>query len=270
VRSFNIVDDASGLQISNPVFGPTNPDFRRRDLNVVPVIQKVNGQLADRVQALAGVFTQTFGVWTVPVTIDGDGNATEPDPSAPTTFKQGMNGYRSGHIGFYSASTDTMYTLLLGGISYQYHDAASGQIMSDPNIPFVNDVTLVADHDGEMTQYLLSTQFPTITAASNGQPLLLGTLSEFFLRDGIATYENGVIDLDALNGPTLVGWLFGGIASDAPNGGKTVASNAMFPIVITPVPEPSQFAAIALIAFGLAGAHTTCLRRNAKRKHRTV
>jgi hypothetical protein len=241
IRSFTIVDDGVNLSVSNPLASAVQEDFRRRDLNVVPVIRRENGQLVEKLQALAGVFTPSFGAWTVPVTIDANGAATQPNPAAAGTFKQGMNGYRTATLGLYSATADTMHTLLLGGISYQYFDPASGEVLNDFNLPFVSDATdIVTDADGRMTQHLLPSSFPAIPSANTGQPLLLGTETEFFLKDGIATYSNGVIDLDALAGPTLVGWLYGGIAADLPNNGPTVASNAVFPVIITPgiVPEP--------------------------------
>ncbi len=225
---------------------PQQDDFRRRDLNVVPIIQNVGGQLLQKTQALAGVFTPSFGTWTVPVTIDASGNATEPDPTATSTFKQGMNTYRSANIELYSAKTDTMHTLLLGGISYEYYDSSSQQILADGELPYINDGTdVVTNASGKMTQYLLSTTFPSIASPTNGSPLLFGAETEFFLKDGIATYSNGVIDLDAITGPTLIGYLFGGIAADASNGGDTTASDELFPVMITPVPEPS--AAILII-----------------------
>jgi hypothetical protein len=245
VRTFTIADTPASLSVSNIIYHTPQDDFHRRDLNVVPIIQNQGGQLVQKVQALAGVFTPSFGTWTVPVTIDADGNATEPDPLATGTFKQGMNSYRAAHIELYSASTNTMHSLQLGGISYLYYDPASHATAEDPEIPYINDLTdIITDAAGHTTQYLLPASYPSIAAPTNSSPLLFGAEAEFFLKDGIATYSNGVIDLDALSGPTLIGYIFGGIAADAPNGGMTSASNELFPVIVTPVPEPTAIVTV--------------------------
>ncbi len=266
VRTFEIVDDGTTLAITNAVAHPASDDYRRRDLNVVPTITSGTGGPVAGLQALSGVFTPSFGVWTVPVSIDADGNATQPDPAAPTTFKQGMNGYHSAVLSLYSANDDTMHQLLLGGISYQYYDAATGLVMDDAQIPFISSVTdVVTTPDGVMSQHLLDVAFPAILAPSNGEPYLLGANATFFPADGITTYANGVIDLDALTGPTLVGWVFGGIAADAPNHGVTVGSNAMFPVIITPVPEPSAAFLLAAVACGGVAFIRPMARRRLRR-----
>lgn len=246
VRSFSIIDDGTNLSVFNSVLHPAQADFRRRDLNVVPILKKQNGVVIEKVQALSGVFTESFGAWTVPVTIDDQGNATQPDPAGANTFKQGMNGYRCASIGLYSAQRDEMHTLLLGGISYQYFNASTGQILSDPNMPFVNDCTdVVIDAAGNMTQHLLGDLFPEILSPTTNQPYLLGAETRFFVADHVATFANGVIDLDALSGRTLIGYLYGGIAAVQPNNGPTVGSNALMPVYIT-VPEPACMFVICL------------------------
>ena len=108
-----------------------------------------------------------------------------------------MNGYRCASVNLYSARENTSHTLLLGGISYQYLDPADGQIKGDVNCHSSAACTdIVTDSSGKMTQYLLPSGFPDIVSPSTNQPLLLGTETEFYLKDGIATYANGVIDLE--------------------------------------------------------------------------
>jgi hypothetical protein len=265
VRTFNIVDDGVNLSLGSATYGAVNSDYRRRDLNVVPSIRKENGQTVEKMTALSGVFTTSFGAWTVPVNIDDNGNASEPDATNTATFKQGMNGYRCASINLYSAVSNTSHTLLLGGISYQYVDPTDGQIKGDAQLPFISSCTdIVTDGNGNVTQHLLPGGFPAIVSPNTGQPLLLGAETEFFLRDGIPAYANGVIDLDALTGPTLIGWLFGGIAAEQPNGGPTFGSNAVFPVVISPnlIPEPN--AAVAALFVMVMHCFLTRLRVNPK------
>ncbi len=250
VRSFNIVDDGTNLSLGNVVSHAQNADYRRRDLNVVPILKKQNGQIVEKMQALSGVFTQSFGAWTVPVTIDDQGNAVQPDPTSASTFKQGMNGYKCATIGLYSAERDEMHTLLFGGISYQYFNPLTNQIEEDVNLPFMNDCTdIVIDANGNMTQHLLGNLFPEIISPDTNEPFLLGAETQFFLADGIVAYANGVIDLDALTGRTLIGYLYGGIAAIQPNNGATYGSNALMPVWINPsVPEPSALLGLVVFA----------------------
>jgi len=71
VRSFDIVDDGTDLSIAN--LTTTTPDdaYRRRDLNVFPLLKRQpDNTIAPGLEALSGVFTTTNGAFTVPVAID--------------------------------------------------------------------------------------------------------------------------------------------------------------------------------------------------------
>ncbi len=116
------------LRATRPAAGAADPNYRRRDLNIVPRIR--DGNDAGWV-ALSGVFTLGGGAWTVPVDIDLDGTPSMPDPANPGTFKQAMNGYAAANFGLYSPSSRAMYTLLLGGISFGFFQ--NGVFMTDPN-----------------------------------------------------------------------------------------------------------------------------------------
>lgn len=241
VRSFQILDDANGLRIEDYHQTEPNEAFHRRDLNVVPTISRNSqGDLEKGLLALSGVFTYSDGAWTVPVEIDAEGNATMADPASADTFKQGMNNYTSATISAYSESTGEMHSLLLGGISLQYFDELTGSLVRDDALPFINQITdVVQDEEGHFEQFLVPEQFPVLFDG-DGQQLRFGANAEFMLSPELNAYGNDVIDLDSLKGPTLVGHIFGGIASNAGNGGSSVASNMIFRVVITPtnVPEP--------------------------------
>ncbi|HEX2474226.1 MAG TPA: hypothetical protein VHK01_05750 [Lacipirellulaceae bacterium] len=257
VRSFTIVDDGKTLSITNPTSTTPDPNYRRRDLNVFPVIQPGNGDALDEgLVVLSGVFTPppNIGAWTVPVEIDSAGNPTMPDPTSPATFKQGFNNYHSAKLGLFSEASGEMHELLFGGISLQFVDTDTMQTVTDDALPFINDITsIVIDSAGNYSQHWLG-QFPTISDLE-GKRLRFGANAEFFLADGIETFANGVIKLDELNGATTLGYIFGGIIANGPHTrsgdppATSSASNIMFTVVYVPVPEP-RTAVLALVALG--------------------
>jgi hypothetical protein len=259
VRSFDIVDDGTTLAIANATQTPIISAYRRRDLNVVPRLKPDGmGGVEEGLVVLSGVFTSSFGVWTVPVEIDASGNPTMASPALPETFKQGFNGYHSAKLGMYSEATGAMHEVLFGGISLQYYDEASGQVMTDDGMPFVNDVTSVMiDANGVYSQHHLGF-FPEILDVQ-GKRWRFGANAEFFAGAGIPTFDNGVIDLDQLTEETSLGFIFGGIATNGPHtqGNPDVTSTAsyrVFEVVYTPVPEASSLvlaaAGFAAVGFG--------------------
>jgi hypothetical protein len=84
--------------------------------------------------------------------------------------------------------------------------------------------------------------------------LRFGANAEFFLAPGVPTYDNGVIKLDELTTQTTLGYIFGGLFANAPNtqgvaGAVSGASNEIFTVVFTPVPEPAG--CLLMLAGGL-------------------
>jgi hypothetical protein len=242
VRSFDIYDNGTYLAISNYSQTPQVADYRRRDLNVFPVLSADgNGGVKQGLVALSGVFTSGFGVWTVPVTINESGVPTMADPNADSTFKQGFNNYHSAKLGLYSESQQQMSEVLFGGISLQSRDPISGQVTTDDGLPFVNDITAVSiNAAGEFSQRHLG-YFPTIIDQA-GNAWRFGANGEFFLAPGINTFSNGVINADSLSNETVLGYLFGGIMTNGPHtrgfpNVTSTASNFFFEVVYTPVPE---------------------------------
>jgi len=229
IRRFWINDDGEHLSIMPKHDPVTFPDYRRRDLNVVPIMRHNKPAYV----ALSGVFTLDTGVWTVPITIFPDGSSFEPNPQDPNTFKQAMNHYDSAVIGLYSTSSQTMYEVLPGGISFGFF--SGGVFMTSPFIPFINQVTTIKiDKHDNYTQYLMNNEYPFIasTGSNPGNQLLFGANAKFFVREGIATYHNGVIQLDRIKGPTVVGYIVGGIMSTKPNT-DTITDSTASPYVFT-------------------------------------
>lgn len=221
VRRFRLIDNGVELAVvpKHPIPRVPNPNYRRRDLNVVPIIQKVKEYYIPMFTALSGVFTLDTGVWTVPVLIYPDGSSSMADPNDPETFKQGMNNYVSATIGLYSKKMGDMFEILLGGISFGFFE--NGVFTTDSEIPFINQVTTVKiNKKGEFKQYLMDNQYPRIISKgpNPGNPLLFGSGAEFMLAEDIPIFKNGVIKYDSIpKKRTLLGYIVGGIQSTLPN-----------------------------------------------------
>jgi hypothetical protein len=259
VRSFTINDDGVNLSIENVQSTAPNGNFRRRDLNVFPVLRPDGmGGLEQGLTVLAGVFTSAGDAWSVPVEIDAQGNPTMANPADPNTFNQSMNVYHSAKLGFYSESREEMHELLFGGITLDYLDPSTQTIERDGNLPFVNDIAaIVVDENGNYSQHHLGF-FPQIMNGDN--VLRFGANAEFLMAEGIPTFENGVIDFDALQGKVTLGHIFGGIAANAPHtrsnpSALSAGSNYVFEVVIFVVPEPS-----ALVLLAISGLLFTAAR----------
>lgn len=242
VRRFKIRDNGKDLSVDVYAAKPFVPDlnYRRRDLNVVPAIIYRDGRFKKEYVALSGVFTLTEGVWTVPVEITADGKTSMADPILPSTFKQGMNNYAAATIGLFTTRTSEMFTLLLGGISYGYF-GADGSFKVDPEIPFINQLTAIKiDKKNRYTQYLLDGGYPVIysTQSNPGNQLLFGAGADFFYAD-LPMYADGVLNLDAIKEPTVIGYIVGGIQSTVPNtevASDSAASPYVFRVVLYPTP----------------------------------
>ena len=236
LRSFEVLDDGVSLTLQNAASTTPDDAYRRRDLNVVPAISGGVSGLEEMLIVLAGVFTPTNGGWTVPVEIDNSGVPSMADPAAADTFKQSLNMYHSAKVTMFSEEEDRLHILLFGGITLGYRDEESGDIVQDDQFPFSNQsVALVRDADGTYEQHLLPGSYPEIDSGG-GAPLRFGTNAEFFPDEQISRFDNGVVRFDSLSGRTRIGFIYGGIVSDAPNGGNTAASARIFEVFVTPVP----------------------------------
>lgn len=240
VRRFELKNTGGvfSVSIDEPKPYIPDPNYRRRDLNIVPVLLNNNDQLQYGLVAYSGVFTLAEGVWTVPVVIDQTGNPHMDDPLLDSTFKQGMNHYVCATANLYSKRTSDMYSIFLGGMSYGYY--VSGVFQTDAEIPFINQITTVKmDKDRHFTQYFMNSEYPVIisTGANPGNPLLFGSGS-YFINSNISQYPNGVINLDNIRRPTVIGYIVGGIQSTLPNTNVDADSSAsayIFKVTLVPV-----------------------------------
>ena len=269
VRTFDIdYDHAAGsLGYSNSAVHPAGGDpsqFMRRDLNTFSALSKDSGgddQLSN--VALSGVFYVGSGIWTVPVEISPTGIPSMQDPATdPSVFKQALNGYECAKLGLYSSTSGEMTEVLFGGITANefVNDPASGNIAYRSSFPFTNQISAVTiDPSGEYSQSYLG-DYPWLDSPA-GTRYLFGSNAEFFPSAEIALLEGNIIDLDAIEGQTLLGYIYGGIAAGGPNGGfsgNSIASSQVFTVELVPVPEP---ASMWLLCLGIASLCTLWRRR---------
>jgi hypothetical protein len=242
VRRFYIHDDGVNLSVEILLSLPLSPDpnLRRRDLNVVPMVKAHKGKLIPELVALSGVFTENDGIWTVPVSISACGHSFMADPADPCTFKQGMNNYDSATLGLYSKRTGDMYTILFGGISYGFFQ--DGVFKTDDQFPFINQITTVKkNRKGHYTQYLMAAEYPEIrsTQSNPGNLLLFGADARFVPTSGLECYlyGNGVFKFDRIVRSMEIGYIVGGIQSSLPNTTKmsdSAASPYIFKVCLEP------------------------------------
>jgi hypothetical protein len=220
VRRFNIIDNGINISINHQPAWINANEFHRRDYNAVAQILP-NGQQG--VTLFSGVFQPTIDLpYLGSVTCDSLGYA--PDAN----FQQYYNHYHCGVLPVYSAGQQQMHTVFFGGIA-QYYDNG-GALVQDNLVPFVKTIARVTRNaNGSMSEFKLPIELPNY----------LGSGAELILMPGLPEYSNHVIKLDDLTADTtLVGHIYGGISSTAPNifmsndGTQSTAHNGLFKVYI--------------------------------------
>lgn len=246
VRRF-LIDETAGTLVVPPASmlpTPPLPEYRRRDLNVMTVVQAGAGagDYVERAVVLSGVFTPANGVWTVPVLIGPGCTVTMDEPAAPATLKQAFQIYHCAKVGLFHRATREMHMILFGGLTILEHDAATGNFTRDDQAPFTNQCGVVVRRgDGSFRQFFLPTRFPLITTAE-GKELRFGTNAEFFPAPDAPMMHPKVLDLATIGREQVIGHVFGGIVADAGNDGSTGASGRVFEVVLTPLDPPPAVA----------------------------
>jgi hypothetical protein len=205
-----------------------NSQLHRRDLNVVEAIRP-NG--SEGITVYGGVFTSTGGPWRNPIYIDNTGIAP-PAIRVDSSFQQKMSIYECGHVTMFDPNSATMYTTLLGGISYYYYNS-NGQLEEsnlDNPMPFINSITTEARlRDG--------TTVETPQPPARSLPLLLGANGVFVPAARVPRFHAGdVIDYSKLpSGRSLIGYFYGGIYATAPQSGgfnPTYAEQTIYEVYV--------------------------------------
>lgn len=220
IRKFNLSDNGVTITISHlPSITDTN-NLHRRDYNVTAQILP-NG--AEGLTAFSGVFQKTVNLPFL--------NCVNIDSTAHTVnnaFTQYYNHYHCANFPIYSAANNEMNTIFFGGIA-QYYDSL-GLLTQNNDVPFVKTIARVTRNaNGVMAEYKLPVEMPSY----------LGAGSEFIPNENLPRYPNGVIKFDdVLTDTTLVGYIYGGIASSAQSifwintGTQSSASNQIFKVFL--------------------------------------
>ncbi len=199
IRRFEVNDDGTTLSLANFTETVDTMNLHRRDLNMASQVFPDGTQ---GFTAFTGVFQYASDIpWLNVVDITANSYTVVP------VFEQLLNQYHSAQMPAHSTSLNSMNTVFFGGIGRFFFDA-NNQLVDDINVPFVNTISRVErSGDGTMTE----------TAIGN-MPALLGAGAEFILEPSISCVFNDVIDLDQLQGDTVIaGHIVGGIESSAAN-----------------------------------------------------
>ena len=220
IRKFKLADDGTNLTITHLPEVIDAANLHRRDYNAVGQILPDG---SEGITVFSGVFQPTLDLpYLNCVNIDSVGH------SVNNGFQQFYNHYHCANLALYDSAANEMHSVFFGGIA-QYYDSM-GVLVQDNNVPFVKTIARVTrDGSGSMAEYKLPVELPDY----------LGAGSEFIPLLSEPHFANHVFKLDDFTSDTtLVGHIYGGINSSAPNifftntGTQSSASNVVFKVYI--------------------------------------
>jgi hypothetical protein len=209
IRKLEIKDaDGGALSVRLITRFRDDSEFHRRDMNVGKVISPEGVGLA----VYGGVFTpDTQLSYSKPVYL-----YPAKQPVVDSTFGQKMNAYNTAKLLLYDASRQTMFTVLLGGISRFVWDQAANCFVENPRtgsktqnnymdgLQWSDQISVIKRTDANTTESVQSASLPGF----------VGTEAVFIPAETVprAEGDGDVLDLTQLRGKrTLVGYIFGGI-----------------------------------------------------------
>lgn len=221
IRTFTITDDGTNLSVGNFQAVHDTVNLHRRDYNMVPQIFPDGSK---GFTAFSGVFDYNDMPYLNSVDI------TSPTGYVTNNvFNQYLSQYHSAKLPVFDSTANKMHTVFFGGLS-QFTMDANQNLIEDIEVPFVKTISKVTrNEDGSMQE---------VNLGYIEMPSLVGSGAEFIKVNQWYT-ENGVLRLNDLpNAKTLVGYIYGGIESTAPNiffindGTQSIASNVIFKVYI--------------------------------------
>lgn len=198
IRRFGIDDDGVNLAVTDYWTVVDTVNLHRRDYNMLPQIMPDG---SDGLTVFSGVFQYGQDLpWLNTVDIVDTSYTVVP------VFEQLLNQYHTAHAALYDSVANHMHSLFFGGIGRYYFNGTV--LMDDPNVPFVNTISLVTrDGSGAMTE-----------AAVGEMPGLLGASGEFIPLPEAPQTPGGILRMNAFGGDTVaIGHIVGGISSSAAN-----------------------------------------------------
>lgn len=221
IRKFNISHSGGTLSITNYEAIKDSANLHRRDYNMLPT-RYPDGTYG--FTAFSGVFQHTQDLpWLNVVDIKADTYEVRND------FNQYLSQYHSAKLAGYDSQNDAMYSFFFGGIARYMLDSATNQLIDDPNVPFVNTISLVErNNQNALTEFSLQTKMPG----------LLGSGAELIPHNTLPMLMHDLVDFSGITDSLEVGYIYGGIESTQPNiffintGVESVASNEAYKITI--------------------------------------
>ena len=200
IKMFGIQDNGLQLSLTNYAEQIDTNVFHRRDFNLVPQIYP-NGQQG--FTAFGGVFQKQADLpFLTPIDITSDTVAHI------ASFNENLNQYTTASLPVYDSLNNYMHTIFFGGMSLYTFDTVTMTLVQDTMIPFVSTISRISrDPAGNLVE----------SSLPQSMPGLLGTNAVFIRDVGVDAYDDRIINLNSISGTKRVGFVMGGIASDAPH-----------------------------------------------------
>jgi hypothetical protein len=218
IKKFKINDNGFNVGISDYSEAIDTVEYHRRDMNVVPAV-KPDG-IGQYVILYGGVFKKNIDLpYLNPIYIDSSSIAVD------YSYEQQMSQYTCAYMSVFNSRDGGMHTTMFAGMSLNSYNELTNTLEYDSLVPFINDITTISrKQDGTTSESISSTRFNA----------LVGSNAKFIINPSIPKYSNNVIKLSELNGRTFVGYMFGGIKGQIPNGGPSTPSDLIYKVYITP------------------------------------